>query len=99
MTTATRWFHWSVPPFALLALAAMAQGQGRGGARPLPDNPAEVIQTLHGFKLEMVLRSDPQKHGSWISINKDDKGRLIIGGQRGQPLTRLTLQDGKVVKE
>ena len=81
-----------------LSLPARAQARHSPG-QPLPENPAEVIQTLNGFKLELVLRADPQRQGSWISMNKDDKGRLLLGGQAGQPLTRLTLQDGKVVKE
>jgi putative heme-binding domain-containing protein len=82
----------------MFAVAAPVRAQGRGGAA-LPDDPSEVIQTLEGFKLELVIRSEPQKHGSWICAAKDDKGRLLLGGQRGQPLTRLTLADGKVVKE
>ncbi|HEV8605419.1 MAG TPA: hypothetical protein VGQ99_08645 [Tepidisphaeraceae bacterium] len=81
------------------AVAAPVRAQGRGGGPALPDDPGQVIQTLDGFKLELVIRSEPQKHGSWICVNKDDKGRLLLGGQRGQPLTRLTLENGKVVKE
>jgi len=65
----------------------------------IPDDPSQVIQTLAGFKIDLVLRSEPQKHGSWICVHKDDKGRLLLDGQRGQPLTRLTLENGKVVKE
>src|SRR5436309_6618006 len=88
----------SVSSILALSLSAHAQGR-RGPGQPLPDNPADVIQTLNGFNLELVLRADPQRNGSWISMNKDDKGRLILGGQAGQPMTRLTLQDGKVVKQ
>jgi putative heme-binding domain-containing protein len=92
--------QWSITLLGACLWGAAADAQaGRGGGRPLPDNPAEAIQTLHGFTVELVLRSDPQKHGSWISLNKDDKGRLLIGGQRGQSLTRLTLENGKVAKE
>src|SRR3954469_10992216 len=89
----------AVATAAVLCLAASARAQRRGGGLPLPDDPTEAIQTLNGFRVSLVQRSDPQKHGSWISMNKDERGRLILGGQRGQPLTRLTLQDGKVVKE
>jgi putative heme-binding domain-containing protein len=88
----------SVSSILAISLSAHAQGR-RGPGQPLPDNPADVIQTLNGFNLELVLRADPQRNGSWISMNKDDKGRLILGGQAGQPITRLTLQDGKVVKQ
>src|SRR6267142_5050394 len=83
----------------VMMLAAGAWGQGRGGGVALPEDPGEIIATLEGFKLELVIRSQPQKHGSWICAAKDDKGRLLLGGQRGQPLTRLTLENGKVVKE
>jgi putative heme-binding domain-containing protein len=65
----------------------------------IPDDPSQVVQTLNGFKIDLVLRSEPQKHGSWICVHKDDKGRLLLGGQRNQPLTRLTVENGKVVKE
>lgn len=58
-----------------------------------------ALRTLPDFKIEEVLSADKVKHGSWISLGKDGKGRLLLGGQRGQPLTRLTLHDGKVVHE
>jgi len=32
-------------------------------------------------------------------MTKDPKGRLLLGAQRGQPITRVTLDNGKVVKE
>ena len=51
--------------------SGLAQGR-RGPVQPLPENPADIIQTLNGFKLELVLRADPQRNGSWISMNKDD---------------------------
>jgi putative heme-binding domain-containing protein len=64
-------------------------------AEPLAEN----LQTLPDFKLEVLLKADKTKNGSWISLTKDPKGRLLIGGQRGQVVTRVTLEDGKVVKE
>ncbi|MDB5357795.1 MAG: putative heme-binding protein [Phycisphaerales bacterium] len=62
------------------------------------DDPAAQLQTLPGFKVETVLKAE-KHHGSWISLGKDDKGRLLLGAQRGQPVTRLTLENGKVVKD
>src|SRR3954453_10218967 len=88
----------ALAPILALSLPARAQAR-RGPGQPLPENPADVIQALNGFRLELVLRADPQRQGSWISMNKDDKGRLLLGGQAGQPVTRLTLQAGRVVKE
>ncbi len=71
-------------------------GRGGGPADVSPDN----IQTLHGFKVEVVLKADPNKHGSWINMTKDSKGRLWLTGQRGQPFTRVTLDSsGKLEKE
>lgn len=61
--------------------------------------PTEVLETLPGFKIEHVLKSERNKSGSWICLTKDPKGRLLLGGQRGQAITRVTLDGGKVVKE
>src|SRR5204863_404617 len=52
-----------------------------------------------GFKIEQVIKADKDKHGSWISLTKDNKGRLLLGGQSKQPVTRLTLKDGRITKE
>jgi putative heme-binding domain-containing protein len=50
------------------------------------------------FKVELIYTAEPATEGSWINMCKDDKGRLIIAGQRGQPILRFTLKDGKVEK-
>src|SRR5438034_6985457 len=70
-----------------ISLAAIAQ--------PAPNQ----LQTLADFKLELVLKADKQIHGSWICLANDNKGRLLLGGQRGQPVTRLTIKDGAIVKQ
>jgi putative heme-binding domain-containing protein len=59
-------------------------------------DPETQLAALPGFKIELVMKADPQKNGSFISLGRDSKGRLLLGGQRGQPLTRLTIEDGKV---
>ena len=64
-------------------------------AEPTADN----LQTLPDFKIEVLLKADKATNGSWISLTKDLKGRLLIGGQRGQAVTRVTVEDGKVTKE
>src|SRR5438132_5187226 len=63
------------------------------------ESPADKLEAVPNFKIEHVLKADPKVHGSWISLTKDHKGRLLLGGQRGQPITRLTLRDGRVEKE
>ncbi len=70
-------------------------------AGALTENPSEVLDTLPGFKIEHVLRANAgaAKNGSWICMAKDPKGRLLLGAQHGQPITRVTLKDGKVEKE
>src|SRR5690349_21773629 len=61
--------------------------------------PAEALQTLPDFKVERLLSADKAKNGSWINLAKDNKGRLLLGGQNGKPVTRVTIKDGKVEKE
>lgn len=72
---------------AMLALPVLAQ--------PGP----ELLATLPDFKVELVLKADKERHGSWICVARDPQGRLLLGGQRGQPVTRVTIADGKVTKE
>ena len=75
---------------------------GAAGAAAPPKKtaatPAEALQTLPGFKVELIHTSDPKTEGSWINMATDDKGRLIISGQRNQPILRVTLKDGQVEK-
>ncbi|MFO0929738.1 MAG: hypothetical protein U0736_22400 [Gemmataceae bacterium] len=65
---------------------------------PVPRNatPAEAIATLPDFKIELLQTADPTTEGSWICLGKDGSGRLIIGGQRSQPMLRVTLENGQV---
>ena len=83
----------------LKAVYGPTDGSKPAAAGVLSENPGEVLDTLPGFKVEHVLMADGKKHGSWISMAKDPKGRLLLGGQGGQPITRVTLKDGKVAKE
>ncbi len=81
------------------AVYGPADGSTPANASLLEENPGEVLDTLPGFKVEHVLRADGAKNGSWISMAKEPKGRLLLGGQSGQPITRVTIKDGKSVKE
>jgi hypothetical protein len=65
----------------------------------LPPDPNEAIQTLPGFKVEMVAMAHRPIQGSWISIAQDDQGRILLGANEQQPFTRLTLNaTGQVTK-
>jgi hypothetical protein len=83
---------------ALIMLFFCATVASAQRARDSQGTPAEAIQTLPGFKVELLLSADKRVNGSWISMGKDNKGRLLLGGQRGQPITRVTIKDGKVEK-
>jgi putative heme-binding domain-containing protein len=70
------------------------------GSKPVNiEDAAEVLDTLLGFTIEHVLSADAKTNGSWICMTNDPKGRLLLGGQSGQPITRVTLKDGKVAKQ
>jgi len=58
----------------------------------------EALETLPNFKVELVRAANPATEGSWISIATDPKGRLLLGAEKAEPITRLTLNDGQVVK-
>jgi putative heme-binding domain-containing protein len=58
----------------------------------------EMLDTLPGFKVELLRTADPKTEGSWISIAKDPKGRLLVGAERKEPISRLTIKDGQVEK-
>ena len=70
------------------------------GSKPVDlGNPEEFLDTLPGFKIELVLQADAKSNGSWICMTKDPQGRLLLGGQRDQLITRVTMNDGKVAKQ
>ena len=79
----------------LLALTAMCSR----AARAAGENKADELQTLPGFKVDVVMKADKAKEGSWISMALDNKGRLLLAGQRKEPITRLTVENGKVTHE
>ena len=59
--------------------------------------PVEGIQVKEGFRLELIHSARPGE-GSWISMTRDDQGRLILSPQGSEPLLRLTIDQGKVAK-
>jgi putative heme-binding domain-containing protein len=58
----------------------------------------EALETLPDFKVELLRSADPATEGSWISLAKDPKGRLLLGAEKKEPISRLTIQDGQVVQ-
>jgi putative heme-binding domain-containing protein len=58
----------------------------------------EALETLPNFKVELIRTADPATEGSWISIAKDPQGRLLLGAEKKEPISRLTIKDGKVVQ-
>lgn len=83
----------------LKAIYGPSDGSKPVVAADISEAPGDVLNTLPGFEITHILSADGAKNGSWISMAKDPKGRLLLGGQGGQPITRVTLKDGKVEKE
>lgn len=83
----------------LRAVYGPADGSTPVNAAAIMETPGELLDTLPGFRIDHVLRANAAKQGSWICLQKDPKGRLLLGGQSGQPITRVTLKDGKSIKE
>jgi len=89
-------------PLLAITVLVLGLGSGRLQAQKKPPVPVkkvvtqpEALQALPGFQIELLHTADPVTEGSWICMCKDNKGRLIISGQRGQPILRVTLKDGK----
>lgn len=86
----------AAPAGAKLVILKAVYGPADGSKPVSFENITAALDTLPGFKIEQVLRADSKINGSWICLAKDPQGRLLLGGQRGQPITRVTLKDGKV---
>jgi putative heme-binding domain-containing protein len=92
--------EYSAPAGKKLLVLKAIYGPVDGAADPsrLTEKPSEVLDTLPGFKVEHVLEADSVTQGSWICMTADPHGRLLLGGQHHQPITRVTLKDGRSVK-
>lgn len=64
--------------------------------------PVEAINTLPGFKVELLYSVPKSDQGSWVALCSDNKGRLIASDQGRQGLFRITpgktAEDTKVEK-
>ena len=56
----------------------------------------DELYVAPGFKVELLYTADPATEGSWINLCAEKPGKLIVGGQGGQPVLRFTIKDGKV---
>jgi putative heme-binding domain-containing protein len=89
----------SAPAGKKLVVTKAVYGPADGSTPVTVDAPQDVLDVLPGFKVEQVFKANAQTNGSWISMINDPQGRLMLGGQRGQQITRLTIDNGKVTKE
>ena len=63
------------------------------GSKPVDlGNPEEFLDTLPGFKIELVLQADAKSNGSWICMTKDPQGRLLLGGLPSKRSCRFPLR-------
>lgn len=86
---------------SLLAIASIFAAclSARGDMPPKGDiTKPEALDTLPGFRVELLRLSDVATEGSWISIAKDPQGRLLLGAYRKQPISRITIKDGQIAK-
>src|SRR5262245_41217981 len=90
---------WSKPrSFGKLGVQPWGDVFAGATIKPKQATPAEALQTLPGFKVELLHSSQPGE-GSWVSMTLDDKDRLIISPQGKEPMLRLTLGSaGKIAK-
>jgi putative heme-binding domain-containing protein len=69
-----------------LALAASWAGERRGSP---PGAAPSHVRVHKDFKVELLYSVPRDKHGSWINLTIDPKGRLIVSDQYGK-LYRVT---------
>jgi putative heme-binding domain-containing protein len=93
-------FRFGFLTLLIVGLAWTADGGAQDKKKPAPKKreatPAESLKALPGFKVELLHTADPATEGSWINMTVDPKGRLLISGQRGQPILRAAIKEGKV---
>src|SRR5260221_13107221 len=57
---------------------------------PANTGKPDAFTVLPGFQVERIYFVPKEKHGSWVSITTDPKGRLIASDQEGKGLYRIT---------
>src|SRR6266849_6558930 len=80
-------------PFGRRGESVLLLGQGsvqqeQKGKAPTA-TPPETLKLPRDFKAELLYSVPKEKHGSWVNLCVDPKGRLIVSDQNG-PLYRVT---------
>jgi putative heme-binding domain-containing protein len=91
-------------PAELAAQQNKAQPKAKAKAQPRKKDPPKKqpvaqpddLYVAPGFKAELLYVSEPATEGSWINLCTEKPGKLVISGQQGQPILRLTVENGKV---
>ncbi|HEX5106565.1 MAG TPA: c-type cytochrome [Pirellulaceae bacterium] len=60
--------------------------------------PVEAIQTLPGFKVELLYSVPKESEGSWVNMTSDNKGRLIVSDQYGALYRVMPGQDAETTQ-
>jgi putative heme-binding domain-containing protein len=82
-----------------IVIISAVYGPADGSKAVNIENADEALDTLPGFTIEHILSADAAINGSWICLANDPQGRLLLGGQSGQPITRVTIEGGKVTRQ
>ena len=83
----------------MCVIAALAITSPRAArAADAVTDPAEQLDTLPGFKVELVLKADKKVNGSWISSPRT-QGPPAARRAARPAVTRVTIKDGKVEKQ
>ncbi len=76
-------------PLAILFLAGLISPVAAQKPRTPAATPAESLKVKKDFKVELLYSVPRDKHGSWVNLCVDPRGRLITSDQYG-PLYRIT---------
>lgn len=62
--------------------------QNAAGAE-VQESEVDSIQVLEDFEVQLLYEVPRQSQGSWVMLNKDNRGRLIASDQGGEGLYRI----------
>ena len=82
-------FFKSILVFAFLLAGVFVWSAFHSVDHPTSSADDPVLTVPPGFKAELLYRPSENEQGSWVSLTKDDNGRLIASDQYGH-LYRIT---------